>query len=248
MSATEWANFFDHHAPVYDDNCFTRNTLREVDFLVEELALAPGRAVLDVGCGTGRHAVELARRGCRVTGIDLSHGMLEQARRRAESAAVAVDFRQGDATQFSVEQSFDAVICLCEGAFGLLGRGDDAIGQPLAILQRVAAALKLEGRCLFTVLNACAMIRRHTPADAANGVFDPHTLTEVSDCQPPGSDADPIKLRERGFVPTELMLLFSAAGLDVEHIWGGTAGNWGRRPLELDEMEIMVVAHRSHCR
>ncbi len=244
MSATEWAEFFDHHAPVYDENCFTKNTLPEVDFLVEELALVPGRTVLDVGCGTGRHAVELARRGCCVTGIDLSRGMLEQARRRAESAGVAVDFRQGDATQFSVEQPFDAVICLCEGAFGLLGRGDDPIEQPLAILRRVAAALKPGGRCLFTVLNACAMIRRHTSADAAGGVFDPHTMTEVSDCQPPGSAAGPITLRERGFVPTELRLLFSVAGLEVEHIWGGTAGNWGRRPLELDEMEIMVAAGR----
>lgn len=248
MCATDWADFFDHHAPVYDDNCFTKNTLREVDFLVEELALAPARTVLDVGCGTGRHAVELARRGCCVTGIDLSRGMLEQARRRAESAGVAVDFRQGDATEFSVEHPFDVVIGLCEGAFGLLGRGDDPIGQPQAILRRVAAALKPGGRCLFTVLNACAMIRRHTPADAASGAFDPHTLTEVSDCQPPGSDADPIKLRERGFVPTELVLLYTAAGLEVEHIWGGTAGNWGRRPLELDEMEIMVVARRSNRR
>jgi len=106
------------------------------------------------------------------------------------------------------------------------------------------AALKPGGRCLFTVLSACAMIRRHTPADAANGVFDPHTMTEVSDCRPLGSSTGPITLRERGFVPTELRLLFSTVGLEVEHLWGGTAGNWGRRPLELDEMEIMVVARR----
>jgi hypothetical protein len=49
-------------------------------------------------------------------------------------------------------------------------------------------------------------------------------------------------MRERGFVPTELTILFQMAGLQVLNIWGGTAGNWGRRPVDLDEMEIMVLA------
>jgi SAM-dependent methyltransferase len=52
-------------------------TLRQVDFLVEELALAPGNSVLDVACGRGRHSIELARRGFRVTGVDLSARSLE---------------------------------------------------------------------------------------------------------------------------------------------------------------------------
>jgi len=45
-------------------------------------------------------------------------------------------------------------------------------------------------------------------------------------------------------VPTELALLLRHAGFAVEHVWGGTAGNWGRRPVDLDEYEIMVVARR----
>jgi len=238
---TAWQEFFDGHAPNYLENCFTKNTVAEVDFLIEALELAASTSVLDVGCGAGRHAIELARRGYRVTGVDLSAGMLEQARQDAQAAGVEVRWRQEHATAFEFSDSFDAVICLCEGAFGLLGRGDDPIGQPSAILGRVEASMKPSAKCLFTVLNGFAMTRRHSNADVVDNIFDPLGLTELSNVQP-RPVAGGGHLRERGFVPTELTLLFQMAGLPVLNIWGGTAGNWGRRPVDLDEMEIMVLA------
>lgn len=240
-SRTSWERFFDGHAPVYDENCFTKNALAEVDFLVEELGLAPGAAVLDVGCGTGRHAVELARRGMAVTGMDISAGMLAEAERRAAAAGATVAWVHGDAARLDFAARFDAAVCLCEGAFGLLGAGDDALGQPRAILAGVARALKPGAPCLFTVLNGLAMIRRHGAEDVAAGRFDPLTLTERSDVE---AGADAAELRERGFVPTELRFLFAEAGLAVDEVWGGTAGAWHRRPVDPDEMEIMVVARR----
>jgi hypothetical protein len=51
-------------------------------------------------------------------------------------------------------------------------------------------------------------------------------------------------MREHGFVPTELQLLFRMAGLNVLHIWGGTAGDWRRGQINLDEYEIMAVAEK----
>jgi cyclopropane fatty-acyl-phospholipid synthase-like methyltransferase len=240
---TQWQEFFDGHAPIYDRNVFTENTVAEVEFLIELLGLSPRSTVLDVGCGTGRHAVELARRGCRVTGLDLSAGMLEQARQKARAAGVEVRWRHEDATAFVVEEPFDGVICLCEGAFGLLGSGGDAIAQPSAILRCVAAAMRPSAKCLFTVLNGFAMARRHRSADVEQDIFDPLSLTELSVC-PPGAVANDGQMRERGFVPTELVLLFQMAGLQVLNMWGGTAGNWGRRKIDLDEMEIMVLARR----
>jgi hypothetical protein len=93
---------------------------------------------------------------------------------------------------------------------------------------------------LFTVLNGCAMLRKHDQAAVERGLFDPGTLAERSECSLPGAEP----LRERGFVPTELVLLFTTAGLDVRELWGGTAGAWGKRPLDLDEIEIMVLAEK----
>jgi hypothetical protein len=53
-----------------------------------------------------------------------------------------------------------------------------------------------------------------------------------------------VEVKERRYVPSELIQMFTQAGLKVEHIWGGTAGNWKRRQIDLDEIEIMVVASK----
>lgn len=238
---TTWETFFDAHAPIYDDNVFTKNTVHEVDFLLEELNLPSGGSVLDVGCGTGRHAIELAKRGYAVTGLDLSSGMLARAARAAKAENVHVEWILTNAAEFTSPEPYDAAVCLCEGAFGLLGQNDDPMDQPLAILGNVSRSLKPNAKAVFTVLNAAAMLRRYQNKDVAEGRFDPLTMVESSEHMPQeGMPA--VAVRERGFVPTELVLLFRLAGMSVLNIWGGTAGNWGRRPLDLDEIEIMIVA------
>lgn len=238
-----WEEFFDKHASQYDQNIFTKNTLKEVDFLLEELMLEPKSRILDIGCGTGRHSIELAKRGYKVTGLDLSSGMLSKAKEAADSANVQVEWVQADATRFSFPEKFDAAICLCEGSFGLLGNDDDPIDQPLSILRNIADSLKSGGKAVFKVLNAMAMIRRYQNDDVSAGRFDPITLVESSEMAP-SDDHPPIKVRERAFVPTELMLLFAISGLTILNIWGGTAGNWRRGTIDLDEIEIMVVAQK----
>jgi len=145
---------------------------------------------------------------------------------------------------FSFPQKFDAAICLCEGAFGLLGPGDDPIEQPLSILRNISRSLKPEATAVFTVLNGVAMLRKYRNQDVAEGRFDPLTIVESSECSP-RKGLPAVAVRERGFVATELILLFRLTGMSVINMWGGTAGNWGRRTLDLDEIEIMIVARKT---
>ncbi|MCK4782448.1 MAG: methyltransferase domain-containing protein [Desulfobacteraceae bacterium] len=245
VKRNEWEEFFDEHAPNYMDNSFTKNTIAEVDFILEELQLLPGSNVIDIGSGTGRHAIELANRGYNVTGVDISSGMLTEAEKAAKKAVVKVEWIHADATQFTSNKSFDAAICLCEGAFGLLGKDGDAFEHELSILRNVHSVLKPNGRTIFTVSNGLATIRKYKQEDVEKGRFDPLTLAEMYPEEYETIDGKKSMLvRERGFVPSELVLLFRQAGFEVEHIWGGTAGNWGRRNVDLDEIEIMIIARK----
>lgn len=79
--------------------------------LVRFAGIAPGQAVLDVGCGTGPVALTAARAGAKVTGLDLSPALLERARQHAGTASVAIEFKEGDAESLPFgDGAFDVVV------------------------------------------------------------------------------------------------------------------------------------------
>lgn len=75
--------------------------------------------IMDIGCGTGSHALELTRRGYKVAGIDISSTMIENARRKAQEAGLRVDFAVQDMTRVEFGERLDAAICMF-GGFGYL--------------------------------------------------------------------------------------------------------------------------------
>jgi 2-polyprenyl-3-methyl-5-hydroxy-6-metoxy-1,4-benzoquinol methylase len=242
MGPRRWLAFFEQEADRYLDNGFTRNTVAEVDFILRELGLRPGESVLDVGCGTGRHSIELARRGILPTGIDQSEDMLRVARRLAKEAGLAVDLVRGEASTTRLDRLFDHAICLCEGAFSLLELEDNPVQYHAAILANIHSMLKPGGMFLLTALNALRLVREHTDADVESGHFDVMRTAHVESM--PVKDGAVVEVIEKGFMPAELTALLEQAGFDVRGIWGGTAGAWNKGPVRLDEIEIMALAQK----
>jgi len=241
----EWQQFFDAHAPYYDQNGFTQNTVAEVDFLLTLYPIVPNSRILDIGCGTGRHSVELAKRGYRVTGLDLSEGMLNVARAKAEAAGVEVTWIQADATDFSFEDSFDAAICLCEGGVGLIEKSENAEVHDLAIFQNIARSLAPNAPFVLTALNGYSIIRQMKDEMVHEGRFDTATMMANYQDQWDLPEGSVIKtIRERLFIAPEVVRMLQSAGFVVDNVFGGTAGHWGRRFLSLDEVEAMYVCRR----
>ena len=240
----QWQEFFKYEADQYDNEPFTQATKEEVEFLIDQFQLPHGASILDMGCGTGRHSVALAQHGFAVTGVDLSEHMLEKARSRAVAANTHVAFIQGDATTFRSEPVFDAAIGLCEGAMGLLGQGDDPIERDLTVLQNIHAALKPNGQLIVNALNVFRVARKAGHDEEADtfDVMSQTTLNTIVFETLKGPVEIPC--RERMYTPTEFTLMLRVAGFAVKHVWGGTAGNWRRGPMDLDEYELMAIARK----
>jgi len=238
----DWEVFFDHHSPKYMDEVFTKDTINEVNFLVEELQLPADSSIIDIGCGTGRHSIELAKRGFKITGIDISKGMLKEAEKTALKEKVNVRFIKADAVKFRSDEKFDAAVCLCEGAFALLGLDEDPQEHDFKILKNINSLLKSNAKFILTTLNGLKMIRDYKQDDVKKGVFDPLSITETHPMEyETGIGTEKVIVKEKGYTAPELKYLLESSGFKVENIWGGTAGNWGRRAIQLDEIEIMVV-------
>ncbi|HLK13406.1 MAG TPA: class I SAM-dependent methyltransferase [Fimbriimonadaceae bacterium] len=241
----DWKAFFESHAPHYNHNPFTKHTKAEVDFLLGLIPLPQYARILDIGCGTGRHAIEFALRGFDVTGLDFSPAMLAEARREAELAGVEVEFFEADATTFVAQPPYDFAICLCEGAFNLIGPTVDPVTHDLAILKNAAASLKSGGHFVLNALNAFSLIRQLTDQAIEQRSFDPLTMiaTYRDRWNLPEGELD-MFIRERLYTPPEVAAMLHTAGFEVLNLFGGTAGEWGRRPLKLDEVEAMFVSRK----
>jgi hypothetical protein len=98
---------------------------------------------------------------------------------------------------------------------------------------------------ILNALSAARAIRAATDDGVARGDFDPMTMTERSDVRDLLPDVANLGgLRERSYTAPELRRVAEHAGLNVSGVYGGTAGNWGLRPVTLDDYELMLIATR----
>ncbi len=127
---------------------------REVAFIEESLAVERGGAILDLACGTGRHATELAKRGYEVVGFDLSLAMLARAGEEAQDRGARLNFVQGDMREMSFDEQFDGVYSW-NTSFGYFEEDKNA-----QVIERVYRSLKGGGQFLLDVVNRDFMIRQ----------------------------------------------------------------------------------------
>jgi SAM-dependent methyltransferase len=126
----------------------------EVNFIEESLGCEAGAMILDLACGTGRHAVELAARGYQVVGFDLSLAMLARASDEAQDRKQKINFVQGDMREMTFEDTFDGVYSW-NTSFGYFDEEKNS-----SVIARVHKALKKGGQFLLDVVNRDYIIRQ----------------------------------------------------------------------------------------
>ncbi len=126
---------------------------REATFIEESLGCEAGATILDLACGTGRHAVELASRGYQVVGFDLSLSMLARASDEAQDRKQKLNFVQGDMREMTFEETFDGIFSW-NTSFGFFDEEKNA-----AVIAKVHRALKKGGQFLLDVVNRDNVIR-----------------------------------------------------------------------------------------
>jgi SAM-dependent methyltransferase len=238
-----------HLGSAYLRYSFTYGTEQEVGFLVEELGLGPGSLVLDVGCGPGRHARALARRGIEVVGIDVSATFVALA---GLDAPPGCRFLRADARALerlvdaepALDGGFDAAISLCQGAFGLPDPSAGVLGgEPDgAVLAGMARALRPGGRLAVSAFSAYFQLRyleEGNTFDAASGVHHERTVVR----SPDGAELE-TDLWTSCWTPRELRLLTRSVGLVPDAVWSVSPGAYARSSAGLDDPEFLLLAHR----
>jgi SAM-dependent methyltransferase len=137
---------------------WAEKTVSEVDRLLRMLAPRGDERILDLGCGTGRHSLELARRGFSVTGIELLEANVEVARVDAQVQGLEVDFVLADLRELEISQEFDIVVSLNDGAIGYF----ETETENLRTFEVIACGLRPGGRHLAQTPNRLHA-ERHLP-------------------------------------------------------------------------------------
>lgn len=239
-------NFFDEGSPFLKHPLLTpERTAAEIDFVIAQTRLSANARILDVGCGFGRHSVELAGRGFQVVGVDSSSAMIARARERAHETGVEVEFVQSAAQDYTNSQPFDGAICL----FTTLGQIDEK-GDNIELLPRVAEMLKPGGWFVVEVpqrkwvINHLKVTERIGNGERFADVkrhYDgfTHVLSENFRVVRPGEKIN-FLLQYRLYRFEDVRYLLSKAGLEVVHSFGGYDG----RPLSDESPIILAVAKK----
>lgn len=217
----------------------------QVDQFVELLDLDAPASILDIPCGVGRHAVELAERGYAVTGVDATPAYLETARERASAAGVDLEFVEGDLREFRREEAFDVVLNLYTSFGYFEDRADD---------ERVARgfyrSLKPGGRLLMDLASKETLASRFEARtwEERDGTYvlfereitDAWSWIENRWVLVEGGDVRTFSVSHRLYSAYELSQLLADAGFQGISQYGNLEGD----AFDQDAERLLVVAEK----
>jgi SAM-dependent methyltransferase len=220
-------------------------TKQEIQFICDVLNLDDNARLLDLYCGYGRHAIELAKRGWQVTGIDANQEFLDIARQKALEAGIQVDFFQCDMRDMQYNQQFNAIINMFV-AFGYFSDRENYL-----VIKKIAQALRPGGYFLIDLLNREWMVRnnlnrywRHPSGEyvlaykielqQGIAVMRRELLNQVTGCKTHAEFA------LRAYSLPEMADIFKQNGLSVIAAYGGFDGC----PYTTDTPRMIILAQR----
>lgn len=220
-------------------------TTSEVDFLIETMEIKPGNSILDIPCGYGRHALELAKRGFEVTGIDLSAEFLQTLRKQAEVDKLSVHVIQGDILTTDIGHSFDGAYCL-GNSFGYV----DYKGMN-RFVAKVAGALKPGARFVINSGLVAESILTHFPQtghyvlgdltmDIRNSyvIGESYMATELTYTKPNRTETHYFK--HYVFTLSEIKRMLATHGLRTVAVYNSTE----KLDYQLGDQQMYLVAEK----
>jgi len=234
----------DDYLYFYHESLTDERTETEVNALVSLLELDTPKKILDLACGFGRHTNRLAALGHSMTGIDITPGFLEIARRDATLRHVDVQYRQGDMRSITFRDEFDCVMLL----FTAFGYFSDE--QNLQVLINAGRALKPGGLLIFDSPNRDAFLKDMRPYSVlekeGNLMIDrisfDSLLGRIYNKRIVFRDGvrKDKPFFTRIYNPNELKHLISQAGMDLFHLYGG----WDATEFTSASHRIVVIARK----
>lgn len=224
-------------------------TIEEVEFLWDKLQLKTGSVVLDLCCGQGRHALQLAERGCIIIGLDSSRFLLNEALKEVKRRRLSrIKLIEADMRAIPLQNVCDAVINIYT-SFGFFSDADN-----VTVLSDVASALKHGGKLLLDYWNPYSVAQldgarnwwwindellalAEAKYDAVSGLlYDYRTVINLK--RDEESSIRKSVNRIRFYFPTELEEKLKAVGLQILNLYGDFDG----QNFDLDSRRLIVVA------
>jgi SAM-dependent methyltransferase len=221
-------------------------TRAEVDFLERHLRLPPGARVLDVPCGSGRHAMALAARGYSLTGVDLSLESIEEARRLSAANRLPVHWRHADMRDLPWESEFDAAFCF-GNSFGYLEpEGMRIFVSSLARVLKPGARFALDtgmtAESILPNLQEKQWARLDDILFLEENRYHPiESVFETTYTFVRGGETHVGTGRQCVYTVRELLDLFRQAGLSTIEVYGSLAGD----AFQVGGPSLLLVAERT---